>query len=96
VFNIIKPCKSCKSYVLVPKDKLKLNLEELKIKLESLEFKTKAYTGTLLSTEKKCKINIYVSGKIVIVTRKEELVLKLEEELSNILYPYTKTNLERG
>ena len=96
MFNIIKPCKSCKSYVLVPKDKLKLNLEELKIKLESLEFKTKAYTGTLLSTEKKCKINIYASGKIVIVTRKEELVLKLEEELSNILYPYTKTNLERG
>ena len=96
MFNIIKPCKSCKSYVLVPKDKLKLNLEELKIKLESLEFKTKAYTGTLLSTEKKCKINIYASGKIVIVTRKEELVLKLEEELSNILYPYTKANLERG
>ena len=96
MFNIIKPCKSCKSYVLVPKDKLKLNLEEIKINLESSEFKTKAYTGTLLSTEKKCKINIYVSGKIVIVTRKEELVLKLEEELSNILYPYTKTNLERG
>ena len=96
MFNIIKPCKSCKSYVLVPKDKLKLNLEELKINLENLEFKTKAYTGTLLATEKKCKINIYLSGKIVIVTRKEELVLKLEEELSNILYPYTKTNLERG
>ena len=96
MFNIIKPCKSCKSYVLIPKDKLKLNLDEVKITLESLEFKTKAYTGTLLSTEKKCKINIYVSGKIVIVTRKEELVLKLEEELSNILYPYTKTNLERG
>ena len=96
MFNFIKPCKSCKSYVLIPKDKLKLNLEELKIKLENLEFKTKAYTGTLLSTEKKCKINIYASGKIVIVTRKEELVLKLEEELSNILYPYTKTNLERG
>ena len=96
MFNIIKPCKSCKSYVLIPKDKLKLNLDEVKITLESLEFKTKAYTGTLLSTEKKCKINIYASGKIVIVTRKEELVLKLEEELSNILYPYTKTNLERG
>ena len=43
-----------------------------------------------------CIRDSYVSGKIVIVTRKEELVLKLEEELSNILYPYTKTNLERG
>ena len=91
MFNIIKPCKSCKSYVLVPKDKLKLNLEELKINLESLEFKTKAYTGTLLSTEKECKINIYVSGKVVIITRDEELVLKLIDQLSNILYPYTKT-----
>ena len=91
MFNIVKPCKSCKSYVLIPKAKLKLNLEELKITLESLEFKTKAYTGNLLSTEKKCKINIYVSGKIVIITREEELVLKLKEELSNILYPYTKT-----
>ena len=91
MFNIIKPCKSCKSYVLVPKDKLKLNLEELKINLESLEFKTKAYTGTLLSTEKECKINIYVSGKIAIITRDEELVLKLRNQLSNILYPYTKT-----
>ena len=91
MFNIIKPCKSCKSYVLIPKDKLKLNLDEVKITLESLEFKTKAYTGTLLSTEKECKLNIYLSGKIVIITRKEEILLKLKEELSNILYPYTKT-----
>ena len=96
MFNIVKPCKSCKSYVLIPKDKLKLNLEKLKIKLESLEFKTKAYTGTLLSVEKECKINIYNSGKIVILTKSEEYVLNLNNELSTILYPYTKAWLERG
>ena len=75
----------------MPKDKVKIDLESLKLKLETLKFKTKAYTGTLLSTEKECKINIYVSGKIAIITRDEELVLKLRNQLSNILYPYTKT-----
>ncbi len=91
MFDIVKPCESCKSHVLTPKDKIKIDLERLKLKLENLEFRTKAYTGTLLSTEKECKINIYVSGKVVIITRDEELVLKLIDQLSNILYPYTKT-----
>ena len=75
----------------MPKDKLKLDLEELKTTLENLEFKTKAYTGTLLSIEKECKTNIYVSGKVAIITRDKELALKLGDQLSNILYPYTKT-----
>ena len=48
MFNIVKPCKSCKSYILMPKEKFKLDLEKLKSVLESKEFKTKAYTGTLL------------------------------------------------
>ena len=91
MLDIVKPCKGCKSHILMPKDKVKIDLESLKLKLETLKFKTKAYTGTLLSTEKECKINIYVSGKIAIITRDEELVLKLRNQLSNILYPYTKT-----
>ena len=74
----------------MPKEKLKLNLEKLKRILEKLQFKTKAYTGSLLSTEKECKINIYLSGKIVIITRNEEQFIGLKEELSNILYAYTK------
>tara|TARA_Y100000814_G_scaffold70714_1_gene43677 strand:- start:244 stop:519 length:276 start_codon:yes stop_codon:yes gene_type:complete len=90
VFNIVKPCKSCKSYILIPKEKFKLDLEKLKSVLETKEFKTKAYTGTLLSIEKKCKINIYVSGKIVVLTREEDDALNLHDELSSILYPYTK------
>ena len=90
MFNIVKPCKSCKSYILMPKEKFKLDLEKLKSVLETKEFKTKAYTGTLLSIEKKCKINIYVSGKIVVLTREEDDALNLHDELSSILYPYTK------
>ena len=92
MFEVVKPCKSCKSYILMPKEKLKLNLEKLKRILEKLQFKTKAYTGSLLSTEKGCKINIYLSGKIVIITRNEEQLIGLKEELSNILYTYTKTD----
>ena len=56
----------------MPKGKLRPDLENLKNILEKLQFKTKAYTGSLLSTEKGCKINIYLSGKIVIITRNEE------------------------
>ena len=69
MFNVVKPCRSCKSHVLIPKEKFKFDLEKLKSILETKEFKTKAYTGTLLSIEKKCKINIYASGKIVILTK---------------------------
>ena len=92
MFNVVKPCKSCKSYVLIPKKKLNLDLEYLKNLLETLQFKTKAYTGSLLSTEKGCKINIYISGKIVIITRNEKQFIELKDELSNILYAYTKTD----
>ena len=90
MFNVVKPCRSCKSHVLIPKEKFKFDLEKLKSVLETKEFKTKAYTGTLLSIEKKCKINIYVSGKIVVLTREEDDALSLHDELSSILYPYTK------
>ena len=47
----------------MPKEKFELDLEKLKNVLEINKFKTKAYTGTLLSVEKECKINIYTSGK---------------------------------
>ena len=92
MFNIVKPCKSCKSYVLMPKEKFEIDLERLKDVLERKKFKTKAYTGTLLSVEKECKINIYLSGKIVIITRNEEQFIGIKEELSNILYAYTKAD----
>ena len=40
----------------MPKEKFKLDLEKLKSVLETKEFKTKAYTGTLLSIEKKFEL----------------------------------------
>ena len=49
-----------------------------------------AYTGTLLSIQKKCKINVYVSGKIVVITKNEEQAMEIEKELSNILYKHTQ------
>lgn len=89
MFTIEKPCKSCKSYVLIPKNKFRLNLEELKLLFEELGFKIIAYTGTLLSIQKKCKINVYISGKIVIITKNEEEAMEIKKELSNILYEHT-------
>ena len=74
----------------MPKEKFKLDLEKLKSVLETKEFKTKAYTGTLLSIEKKCKINIYKSGKIVVLNREEDDDLSFHDDLCSILYPYTK------
>ena len=61
-------------------------MEELKDELEENMFKKRAYTGTVLSVEKKCKINVYKSGKIVIFTNKNALVNEVKEELSSILY----------
>ena len=90
MFDVVKPCKSCKSYVLMPKEKFKLDLEKLKDILKTRKFKIKVYTGSLLSIEKECKINIYTSGKVVILTKREEYVRNINNELSSILYPYTK------
>tara|TARA_B100002051_G_C16433842_1_gene485557 strand:- start:141 stop:425 length:285 start_codon:yes stop_codon:yes gene_type:complete len=90
VFTVEKPCKSCKSYVLVPKNKLKLNLNGLRLSFEELGFKIVAYTGTLLSVRKNCKVNIYVSGKIVIITKDKKEAMEIKDELSNILYVHTR------
>ena len=49
-------------------------------------FKARAYTGTVLSVEKQCKINIYKSGKIVVFTKNDILLNEVKEELSSILY----------
>ena len=40
---------------------------------------------------KECKINIYISGKVVIITKDYELIKKIEKELSSILYPYIQS-----
>ena len=86
MFNIVKPCKVCSSFVLIPRVENKIELKLLKEKLEKKNYLIKAFTGSLISMEKKCKINIYSSGKTIIKTKDFELVEKLSKELSNILY----------
>ena len=87
MFNIVKPCKAWSSFVLIPKIEKKIELGILKEKLEKENYLINTYTGSLISTEKKCKINIYSSGKTIIKTKDSKLVEKLSKELSNILYP---------
>ena len=87
MFEIKKPCLNCKSYVLKPKKKVKLNLESIVKNIKELSFEVLAFTGSMLSLRKKCKINIYSSGKTIIKTKDSKLVEKLSKELSNILYP---------
>ena len=73
---------------LFQKNKFKLNLEELKLSFEELGFKIIAYTGTLLSIQKKCKINVYVSGKIVVITKTKGSNGN-RKRIGNILYEHT-------
>ena len=86
MFKIIKPCQNCKSFILKPKKRIKLNLEKVKKKIEKFSFEILAFTGSMLSLKKKCKINIYNSGKIAIITKDLNHVQNLALELENVLY----------
>ena len=92
MFEIIKPCLNCKSFVLKPKKEIKLNLEEIIETIKERGFIVKAYTGSLISIFKKCKINIYSSGKIVVITKDKEIINDIKKELSSILYPYIQSD----
>ena len=86
MFEIIKPCQNCKSFILKPKKRIKLNLERITKKIEQFSFEILAFTGSMLSLKKDCKINIYNSGKIVIITKDLNHVQNLALELENVLY----------
>ena len=92
MFDVVKPCQNCKSFVLRPKKKININFDELQTELNKRNFRTIVYTGSLLSVEKDCKINIYNSGKIVVVTRNNEYIEAINKEFSSILYPYTQAD----
>ena len=85
MFEIKKPCQSCKSYVLKPKKKVELNLENLVQHIKELSFEVLAFTGSMLSLRKKCKINIYNSGKIVVITKDLNQVHEIAKELENVI-----------
>ena len=85
MFEIIKPCQNCKSYVLKPKKNVKLNLENIVENIKELSFEVLAFTGSMLSLRKKCKINIYNSGKIVVITKDLNQVHEIAKELENVI-----------
>ncbi len=85
MFELVKPCQNCKSYILKPKNKVNLNLGEIVKKIESFSYEILAFTGSMLSLKKKCKINIYASGKIAIMTKDLNQVQKLTVDLEKVL-----------
>ena len=85
MFELVKPCQNCKSYILTPKDRASLNLDEIVKKIESFSYEILAFTGSMLSLKKKCKINIYASGKIAIMTKDLNQVQKLAVDLEKVL-----------
>tara|TARA_B100001142_G_C13767957_1_gene435972 strand:+ start:28 stop:300 length:273 start_codon:yes stop_codon:yes gene_type:complete len=85
VFEIVKPCQNCKSYILKPKNKTTFELDEIVNKIENFSFEILAFTGSMLSLKKNCKINVYASGKIAILTKDLNQVKDLVADLENVL-----------
>tara|TARA_B100001989_G_scaffold236568_1_gene198594 strand:- start:249 stop:521 length:273 start_codon:yes stop_codon:yes gene_type:complete len=85
VFEIKKPCQNCKSYVLKPKKKVELNLKNVEKNIKEQSFEVLAFTGSMLSLKKKCKINIYSSGKIVVITKDLNQVHEVAKELETVI-----------
>tara|TARA_B100001113_G_scaffold265574_1_gene220455 strand:+ start:575 stop:751 length:177 start_codon:yes stop_codon:yes gene_type:complete len=54
--------------------------------MENFSFEVLAFTGSMLSVKKDCKINIYHSGKMAVMTKDLNRVQKIAEELENILH----------
>ncbi|MEC7713080.1 MAG: hypothetical protein VYE32_03625 [Candidatus Thermoplasmatota archaeon] len=65
---------------------MNLNLEQISEKMENFSFEVLAFTGSMLSVKKDCKINIYHSGKMAVMTKDLNRVKKIAEELENILH----------
>tara|TARA_A100000164_G_scaffold343230_1_gene341336 strand:+ start:10 stop:282 length:273 start_codon:yes stop_codon:yes gene_type:complete len=86
VFEIVKPCQNCKSYILKPKISINFDLKKTADNIEKYSFEILAFTGSMLSLKRECKVNIYNSGKIAIITKDLNQVQKLTEELENVLH----------
>jgi len=92
VFKLLKSCHNCKSFVLKPNKEVKLDLEKISEKIEKYSFEILTFTGSMLSLKKESKINIYRSGKIVIMSKDLNHVKELARELENVLYEKNKEN----
>ena len=85
MFEIIKTCQNCKSYILKPKEQITFDLDGIMKKIDNSSFEILAFTGSMLSIKKECKINIYNSGKIAIITKDLNQVEKLALEIESVL-----------
>ncbi|MFL2940815.1 MAG: hypothetical protein ACJZ4D_02975 [Candidatus Poseidoniales archaeon] len=85
MFEIVKPCQNCKSYILKPKISINFDLKKTADNIEKYSFRILTFTGSMLSLKRECKINIYNSGKIAIITKDLNQVQKLAEEFENVL-----------
>ena len=85
MFEIVTPCQSCKSYILKPKKDIIINFKKIVKEIEKHAFEIIAYTGSMLSLKKGCKINIYNSGRIAVITKDLNLVYRVASEIENIL-----------
>ena len=52
MFELVKPCQNCKSYILKPKNKSTFELDEIVKKIENFSFEILAFTGSMLSLKK--------------------------------------------
>ena len=86
MFEIVKPCQNCKSYILKPKISINFDLKKTADNIEKYSFRILTFTGSMLSLKRECKVNIYNSGKIAIITKDLNQVQKLTEELENVLH----------
>ena len=75
MFEIVKPCQICKSYVLKPKININFDLKKTADNIEKYSFEILAFTGSMLSLKRECKVNIYNSGKIAIITKGRPIAL---------------------
>ena len=85
MFEIVTPCDSCKSHILKPKKDIIINFKKIVKEIEKHAFEIIAYTGSMLSLKKGCKINIYNSGRIAVITKDLNLVYRIASEIENIL-----------
>lgn len=74
----------------MPKRSLELDLEKISENMENYSFEILAFTGSMLSLRKESKINIYNSGKIIIMSKDLNHVKELATELENVLYGKNK------
>ena len=74
----------------MPKRSLELDLEKVNENIENYSFEILAFTGSMLSLRKESKINIYNSGKIIIMSKDLNHVKELATELENVLYGKNK------